>query len=155
MPPKNIGPGKAAHVALLAPAQAAAEQGPRSYGGLSWFSPLVCQPVVETVLGLPIWCWFAPGLNRAAARMAFQDDLPPALIERRTKGTPAGFVNDLFEKHRAEVRTMLLDGRLAGMGILDLDKLRKALDDPAPARDLQFARIMELVDAEAWARSWD
>lgn len=87
--------------------------------------------------------------------MAFQDDLPPALIERRTKGTPAGFVNDLFEKHRAEVRTMLLDGRLAGMGILDLDKLRKALDDPAPARDLQFARIMELVDAEAWARSWD
>lgn len=154
-PPKSVATGKAAHVALLAPAQATAEQSVRSCGSLPWISPFICQPVVETALGLPIWCWFAPGLNRAAARLAFRDDLPPALIERRTKGTPNSFVNQLFEKHRAEVRTMLLDGRLAGMGILDLDSLRKILDDQAPARDLQFARIMELVDVEAWARSWD
>jgi len=154
-PPKSIAAGKAAHVALLVPAQATAEQTIRFCGSLPWISPFICQPGVETVLGLPIWCWFAPGLNRAAARLAFRDVLPATLIERRTKGTPNSFVNCLFEKHRAEVRTMLLDGRLAGMGILDLDSLRKVLDDPAPARDLQFARIMELVDVEAWARSWD
>ncbi|WP_068083878.1 asparagine synthase-related protein [Novosphingobium rosa] len=154
-PPKGIPTGKAAHVALLASAQTATEQGYRSCSGLPKFSPFLSQPIIETVLGIPIWCWFSPGLNRAAARMAFQDDLPPPIIQRRTKGTPGAFVNEVFEQHRSVVREMLLEGCLAGLGLLNLDALRRIIDDTAPAGDLQFARIMELVDAEAWARSWD
>ncbi|WP_206243566.1 asparagine synthase-related protein [Novosphingobium terrae] len=154
-PPKHIGAGKAAHVALLVPVQATAEQATRACGDAPWFSPFMCQPAVEAVLTIPIWAWFAPGLNRAAARLGFKGDLPPALIQRRTKGTPNSYVNDLFEQHRPAIRAMLLDGLLTAMGVLDADSVRAALDDPMPARDLQFARIMELVDAEAWARSWE
>lgn len=153
-PPISSGTGKAAHVALLASAQSSAEQGPNFCGTRPWFSPFICQPVVETVLRLPIWSWFAPGHNRAAARLAFRNDLPAVLIDRRSKGTPGTFVWEQFEMHRHQIRDMLLDGQLAAFGLLDTEALSKVLDDPAPARDFQYARIMELVDAEAWVRSW-
>lgn len=152
-PPVSIGHGKAAHVALLAPAQATAEQGTRTCGEHAWISPFICQPVLETVLGLPVWSWFAMGSDRAAARMAFRDALPARLLDRRTKGTPNTFVNQLFEAKRSEIRSMLLDGVLAAQGIIDLDMVREQVDNQTPARDFQFGRIMELVDAEAWARS--
>lgn len=155
LPPPAIGAGKAAHVSLLMPVQAGAEQGPPLNGSQPRLSPLVCQPVIETVLGLPIWCWFAPGRNRAAARAAFEDDLPSALITRRSKGTPNPFMHSLFEQHRALIRSMLLDGRLADLGLIDTDALRTTLDSTTPSRDFTYAQIMELVDAEAWARSWD
>lgn len=155
LPPPEIGAGKAAHAALLAPAQATAEQGRTFVANRPWVSPFICQPVVETVLGLPIWSWFAPGRNRAAARAAFSADLPPALIERRTKGTPNAFVHRLFEAHRAWLRPFLLDGHLAALDLVDRDGLARALDDPVPSRDFRFARIMDLADAESWVRSWD
>lgn len=154
-PPRQAGAGKAAHVSVLAPLQATAEQATRMCGSAYWFSPFMCQPAVEVVLSMPIWVWFAPGLNRAAARMAFKNDLPAAVIERRTKGTPDSYVNALFERHRHSLRTLLLDGRLVSMGIIDPDRVREVIDDQAPARDHRFSQVMELADAETWARSWD
>ncbi|MGN8001177.1 asparagine synthase-related protein [Sphingomonas sp. 22176] len=150
LPPPDILPGRAAHVALLVPAQNLVEainaQAPQRA-----VSPLVSQPVVEACLRVPSWHWLAPGRDRAVARLAFESDLPAAIVSRRSKGTPTGFVAAIFDRHRLAIRDMLLGGRMAALGLIDTSKLAEALSLPGPVRGLRFVRIMELVDAEAWA----
>ena len=152
MPPPGVVPGRASHAALLVPAQNLveainAQAAPRA------LSPLVTQPVIEACLRVPSWHWLAPGRDRAAARRAFERELPAAIIDRRSKGTPTGFVATIFDRHRRAIREMLLGGRLAALGIVDTTTLERALDIAGPVRDLRFVRVMELVDAEAWARA--
>lgn len=151
--PPGIPPGKSVHVGLLALAQ----------GFIEDFDPattcpsdpvLISQPLIETCLRIPSWLWFDRGCNRAAARHAFAADLPPETVWRRSKGTPDSFVVQLLDANRPLIRTMLSDGVLASFGLLDVASIQAALDDPRPARGFAFARIMQLVDAEAWARGW-
>nr|MBA4769675.1 7-cyano-7-deazaguanine synthase [Sphingobium sp.] len=150
LPPTGVLAGRASHVALLAPAQNLVEainaQAPQQA-----ISPLVSQPVVEACLRVPSWHWLAPGRDRATARRAFAPDLPEEVIARRSKGTPTGFVATIFDRQRQAIRDMLLGGRLAAFGLVDEAKLANALSAPGPVRDMRFVRIMELVDAEAWA----
>jgi len=152
LPPATVLPGRASHIALLAPAQNLVEainaQAPQRA-----ISPLVSQPVVEACLRVPSWRWLAPGRDRAIARSAFAPDLPEAIVSRRSKGTPTGFVAALFDRHRRTIRDMLLGGKLADFHLIDEGKLSLALSARGPVRDLRFVRIMELVDAEAWAVS--
>lgn len=145
-------PGRAAHIALLVAAQGLAEDGfplrPRRQ-----LSPIVSQPLVETCLAIPSWLWFDRGNNRAAARRAFTPSLPAQVAWRRSKGTPDSFLVELFETNRAAIRTALLDGELAARRLLDRDALRLAIDDIRPAADHGFARLLQLMDAEAWVRA--
>jgi len=151
-PPDDVLPGRVSHVALLAPAQNLVEalNAQASYPSLS---PLVSQPVVEACLRVPSWFWIAPGMNRAAVRRAFEAVLPAEIVHRRSKGAPTAFVAAIFEHNRDTIREMLLGGILADAGIIDRDAVAMALAQPGPTRDLRFVRIMELVDAEAWARA--
>jgi asparagine synthase (glutamine-hydrolysing) len=150
VPPDGVLPGRASHVALLAPAQNLVEA-INAQALQHAISPLVSQPVVEACLRVPSWHWLAPGRDRATARRAFAPDLPEEIFARRSKGTPTGFVATIFDRQRQPIRDMLLGGRLAEFGLIDEAKLAQALSTPGPVRDLRFVRIMELVDAEAWA----
>jgi len=150
VPPDGVLPGRASHVALLAPAQNLVEA-INAQALQHAISPLVSQPVVEACLRVPSWHWLAPGRDRATARRAFAPDLPEEIFARRSKGTPTSFVAAIFDRQRKAIRDMLLGGRLAEFGLVDEAKLTQALSAPGPVRDLRFVRIMELVDAEAWA----
>jgi asparagine synthase (glutamine-hydrolysing) len=151
-PPRDVLPGRAAHGALLAPAQNLVEA-LNAQALFPSLSPLVSQPVIETCLRVPSWFWIAPGRNRDAVRRAFATDLPSTVVERRSKGSPTQFVATIFERNRPVIREMLLGGFLAEKGLIDTAAVAAALRAGGPARDLRFARIMELVDAEAWARA--
>jgi asparagine synthase (glutamine-hydrolysing) len=151
--PSSMLPGKSVQAALLAPAQGVSEDSdPRDPGSAQ--SILVSQPLIETCLRIPIWWWFDRGCNRAAARHAFAADLPEQTTWRRSKGSPDSFMVELLEANRPVIRTMLADGVLAGLGLLDVPAILEVLDDCRPARGFDFARILQLADAEAWARSW-
>jgi len=152
-PPPGAGPGEASYVAGLPPVQAYMESAERREH-LPSLSPLGSQPIIETCLKIPTWLWFEQWNSRALARRAFADRLPPEIIARRSKGTPAGFMGEVFEARRAQIREMLLHGALADAGLLDRTALALHLAAEAPLRDFSFVRIMALVDAEAWMRSW-
>lgn len=152
-PPRGALPGKAAHIAMIVAAQSVAE-GFDAEDSLPTFSPLISQPVVEACLQAPSWLWFDEGRNRALARRAFASMLPTAVINRRSKGAPDSFIAELFERNRSKIRDMLLGGSLRRAGLLDADGLSDALGSEGPVRGHDFLRIMKLVDAEAWARSW-
>lgn len=144
-------PGRAAHVAMLVAAQGYAEDGPHG-AKCDAISPLVSQPLIEHCLRIPSWDWFENGRNRAAARRAFGADLPAEVVWREGKGSPESLLVTLFEAHRAILRDHLGDGLLAGARVIDRDAVIAAIDDPRPAHGPGFGRILQLADAESWAR---
>ena len=151
--PPDALPGKAAHVALITAAQSVAE-GFDVQDILPTCSPLISQPMIEICLQIPSWLWFEDGFNRAIARRAFSNELPAGTIGRRSKGAPDSFVAEIYQANRPEIRSMLLDGVLRELGLLDLDVLSPVLEDQSPLRGHDFLRVMQLADAEAWARCW-
>ncbi|GGD84473.1 asparagine synthase [Tsuneonella deserti] len=151
-PPPSALPGRAAHVGLLVPAQSMVEA-VNAGAPYEAVSPLASQPVIEACLRIPSWLWLARGRDRAAARAAFQERLPAAIVDRRSKGTPTTFVAQILERNRITIRDMLLGGWLAGQGLIDTAALSRLFNDDTPAHDLSFVSLMTLVDAEAWARA--
>jgi len=151
--PPDVLPGKSVHVALLAPAQGLIEDFD-PLADVASHPVLVSQPLIETCLRIPSWLWFEQGHNRAAARHAFAPSLPEATAWRRSKGTPDSFLIELLDTNRTTIRAMLGDGVLAGLGLIDTDQVRAALDDPRPVHGAHFARLMHLADIEVWARGW-
>lgn len=118
------------------------------------FSPLMSQPILEFCLGVPTWLWFEGGVNRAIARAAFAAQLPPALLSRTSKSGPDSFIRRAFDCHRAAIRDLLLGGVLESSGLLDRPSLEEALcTDIAYSGSIVY-RLLDLAEAENWARSW-
>src|SRR3546814_3310298 len=78
---------------------------------------------------LPISTWLqcAGGCDRSIARQAFKPDLPAKVIERRGKGSPQGFIYQIFYRFADEIRQRILDGYLVRAGLLDRVALETAL----------------------------
>lgn len=148
--PQTVRPGARAHVALILRARAVLDALDRSQARVMLF-PLLAQPVVETCLSIPSWNWVEGGRDRAVARQAFRSDLPPAIIERRAKGRIESLLLPRYAEQRDALIELLLDGRLAKLGIVDRSSLEAARARPVVADDPSYFRILELVDAELWA----
>lgn len=116
--------------------------------------PLLSQPVVESCLKIPSWMWCRGGVNRAVARDAFRNRLPSEIIERTTKGSFDRLAIELIEQQGREIEDLLCGGFLSDAGLLRTDEIRRALRQPGMYDDLAWARILALLDVEAWCRSW-
>ncbi|MBA3896362.1 MAG: asparagine synthetase B family protein, partial [Sphingomonadaceae bacterium] len=152
-PPAGTLPGSAAHMALIAAAQSVV-QGRDGARPLPDLSPLIAQPVAESCLRVPSWLWTCDGQNRVIARDGCRTMLPPAIVDRRDKGAPDSFLVELIDANCELVRAMLTEGLLAEQNILDRTALAAALEPAALAKGFGYIRVMQLVDAEAWVRSW-
>lgn len=145
-------PGKAAHVGNILRVQPNLE--PTFGSSYPVLNPLVSQPVVEQCLQIPSWAWREGGRDRALVRRAFAEALPPAVMNRRVKGTPGRFAAQLLDHFRSQIRDQLLGGRLAAHGIIDPAALETILVGERPVPDLERVRILELVNVEAWIGHW-
>lgn len=150
--PRGALPGKAAHIGLIAAAQSVVE-GFDPLDAVPLLSPLISQPVVEACLRVPSWLWFDQGHNRAVARDAFAGLLPHDIVRRRSKGGPDGFIAELYRHHRPLIRDLLMEGLLMAHGLLDRGALDQAMAEQGPVQRHDFLRVMQLVDAEIWARA--
>lgn len=151
-PPRALR-GEKAHIAALLRPQNYSEGHARDSES-ELVTPLLAQPIVELCLGIPSWRWCAGGRNRSLARRAFSDALPQRIIDRRSKGGPGGFYQEVVERHGPALREHLLDGVLADRGLLD----RAAIEAYFTRSDLgtadDYVRILALSDAESWVRHW-
>lgn len=116
-------------------------------------APLLSQPIIEFTLGVPSWQWGEGGQNRALARRAFRQDLPEMVIERLGKGRILSVFLPAFEAHRRRLRSYLLDGWLAGAGLLDLEAVGALFADNVRPDPVMVTRILSFADIERWARS--
>jgi asparagine synthase (glutamine-hydrolysing) len=117
--------------------------------------PLMSQPVVEVCLRVPSWLWVRGGRNRAVARKALRDRLPREILSRSTKGRLESMCARTYAGGRKAVAELLLDGRLAAAGLLDLPRLEAYLRSSAAPSGTAYFRVMELAATELWLRSWD
>ncbi|MGB5779081.1 MAG: asparagine synthase-related protein [Allopontixanthobacter sediminis] len=145
------GSGKRDHLVLMMRAQNHIHN---LAAGLPRFSPLASQPLVEFCLGVPTWVWAHGGRNRALARAAFAQDLPPAVMARTSKAGPDSFVRQVFAQNRAAIGERLLDGLLAAHGVIDRHAVEEALGTDETNDNSIFDRVLDLLEAENWARSW-
>lgn len=145
-------PGKRAHVNLLMRIQNYVE----GYDRVRFspvMAPLLAQPIVEICLRIPTWEWCAGGINRSAARRAFADSLPQQIIRRTSKSGPDSLTAVVFERNRKKLRGQLLGGVLREREIIDGPTVEHALSDPRTGQQQTLFRLLDLADAEAWARS--
>ena len=118
------------------------------------FSPLMSQPILEFCLGMPTWLWFEGGINRAIVRTALSGLLPQELLARTSKAGPDSFIRRAFDHHRTLLRERLLNGLLERHGIIDGQAVEQALEADITTRDSIIYRLLDLAEAENWARSW-
>jgi asparagine synthase (glutamine-hydrolysing) len=150
--PPDALPGKAVHIAGIVRAHPNLESDRSRIAHL--VNPLLSQPIMETCLSIPSWQWREGGRDRAMARTAFAARLPPAILERKVKGTPDPFCGEIVRRKRDELRERLLGGRLAAHGILDSGAIEEALRADRTTASEENVRLLELVNAEAWAGHW-
>ena len=151
--PRDALPGEAVHVALLLRPQNYMEGHSRD-APAELVTPLMAQPIMELCLGIPSWRWCAGGRDRSLARRAFAKLLPARVIDRRSKGGPAGFYHEIIEKKGAALRAHLLDGVLAKQGVLDRAAINAYFRQSEGMAGDEFVRILSLSDAESWTRHW-
>lgn len=118
------------------------------------FSPLLSQPLIELCLSIPTWIWCHGGVNRALARAAFAKDLPSSIVRRVSKAGPDSAMREIFTHNRALIRKMLLEGLLMSNGLLDASAIERAISTDTHGDDPIIYRLLDLAEAEAWARSW-
>lgn len=150
--PDDALPGKTSHIAFLMRSHRSHELYPRA-SRPPHIAPLLSQPIVELCLSIPTWMWIEGGIDRAIARAAFADRLPPAILRRVHKGGPGGFSLSIYRRDRAELHRFLRDGHLAAAGLLDPALLDEA-EDPSRRGTERIQRILALGAAESWARWW-
>ncbi|NMW22857.1 asparagine synthase [Rhodanobacter denitrificans] len=114
--------------------------------------PLLTQPVIEACLRAPSWMWFSDGQNRAIARLAFSDVLPPKILARKSKGTFTAYLGALYRRKLAKMLDFLLDGELQSHNLLDADALRQFAEGELPRGGNSFTRIFQLCILENWIR---
>lgn len=149
--PRDALPGDRERIEGLAGTQLFRDAVPR--GVHRWLRlPLLSQPVMEACLSVPSWMWIAGGRNRAVARLAFADVLPPIVLHRRSKGMFSQYNGAFYGRNKDAMRRFLLDGELEARHLLDTKALSDFFARPLASRDRSFMRIIDLCRAENWVR---
>ncbi|HEV2271328.1 MAG TPA: asparagine synthase-related protein [Steroidobacteraceae bacterium] len=123
-------------------------------GDAERISPLFSQPVMELCLRIPTYVLTHGGWDRAVARRAFYDDLPPEVRNRRHKGGIEEHLRFTLEHNRPFLRELLLDGALVKEGIVDRGRLGEVLSGRATRIAAGSGEILEYAGIEAWLRRW-
>jgi asparagine synthase (glutamine-hydrolysing) len=115
--------------------------------------PLLSQPLMEVCLQIPTYLLVRGGRERALARDAFADRVPQEIIHRRDKGSIVSHTTDMLRQGEDFVRGVLLDGVLAGAGIINPDELKPYIVDGQPFREDHLLPLLACIAAEVWART--
>lgn len=117
--------------------------------------PLLSQPVVELCLSLPAYQLTLARRDRALARLAFADRLPPVIVERRSKGELSGYFGRMVADGLDAVRPWLLEGRLAAEGHIDRAAFERLLHRDVLAWRGGSVEVLTAVAFEGWVRAWE
>ncbi len=117
--------------------------------------PLLSTPLLELCLRTPTYVLIRNGMDRATARRAFESDLPPEIVKRRSKGRIDQHIRNVLDDNLDFVRDILLDGYLVKQGLLDRKNLELYLTRERSPADFQYAEILhEHLCTEAWLGRW-
>ncbi|MEA3017063.1 MAG: hypothetical protein QOI38_1785 [Sphingomonadales bacterium] len=152
LPPEPPCAGKLEHVEALVRIHFFLR--PRHASGEAMHHPLINQPLMEACLAIPSWLWVRGGRNRAVARHAFSDLLPPTIVRRRTKGSLAAMCSQAFVQNSRALADLLLGGELSRRCLIDERAVDAYLQSAGGPPNDNYFRIFDLASLELWLRSW-
>lgn len=112
--------------------------------------PLISQPVIECAVRIPCYVLTSGGRERALARDAFADSIPPQIAARTTKGAATGYFQTLLMENVGFIRELLLDGALVRERMLDRNRLEAALSYGALLRGAELGSVLHALMGESW-----
>jgi asparagine synthase (glutamine-hydrolysing) len=117
--------------------------------GIDLHNPFLDPAVVNAVLTNPLDHRPAVHAYKPLLVRAVGDLLPPAVAARTTKGS---FDTDHYAGMRANLDELMaqMDGHLAGLGLVEPQRLRKSLRRAAAGIPMPLATIEQALTAEAW-----
>ncbi|PZN97525.1 MAG: asparagine synthase [Alphaproteobacteria bacterium] len=148
----GVPPAKALQIAVLSFCQSFQAPAVRSRLG-PCVNPLLSQPVMEAGLALSTVDLTWGGRDRAAARAAFADALPPSILNRRSKGELGAYYGGAVAERLGFLRDYLLGGALAEAGLID-PGLDERLDRDRLLWRGGHSELLSLALTEAWLRRW-
>lgn len=150
---EGLPPAKAFQVNALAYSQVFQQTARRSRRGIC-LNPLLSQPLMELGLSLSTTDLTWGGRDRALIRRAFANDLPQAVIDRRSKGDVGAFYGLGLRPHLHALRAYLLDGALVDAGALPRSQLETLLTEERLLWQGDYGRVLSLLWTEIWLRYW-
>jgi asparagine synthase (glutamine-hydrolysing) len=115
--------------------------------------PLLSQPLMEVCLQIPTYFLLRGGRERGLAREAFQDRVPAQILRRRDKGSIVSHATEMLRQSEPFVRDLLLDGVLAGAGVIVRKELEPYIVQGQPFREEHLMPLLACIAAEVWVRT--
>lgn len=120
--------------------------------GVRLESPFLDRAVVEAALAFRVEDRGSPWRYKPQLTEAMRGILPEAIARRRTKGGTDADHHLGLRAHLSEVSS-LLDGWLAGHGLVDQRVLRQELRMAASGRETSWGLLEPVISAEVWGRA--
>lgn len=114
---------------------------------------LLSQPVIEACLDTPPYVMTAGGKERALARAAFADVVPASVLARSAKGETTRYFAAILARNACFIREALADGELVSGGVIEREKMARALNRDWRQDGLAADGLYALVSAEVWLRN--
>jgi len=114
--------------------------------------PFLSQPLMEVCLRIPTYLLIQGGRERALARDAFADRVPLEILHRRDKGSIISHAMQMIRQGEDFVRELLLEGVLAGTGVIVRSELEPYLAKRQPFREEHLLPLLACIAAEVWTR---
>ena len=115
--------------------------------------PLLSQPLMEVCLRIPTYLLLRGGRERGLARDAFADRVPAEILHRRDKGSIVSHTTEMLRQSEGYVRELLLEGTLAGAGLIVRGDLEPHIVHGQPFREEHLPPLLACIAAEAWVRT--
>jgi asparagine synthase (glutamine-hydrolysing) len=115
--------------------------------------PLLSQPLMEVCLQIPTYLLLRGGRERGLARESFADRVPSQILRRRDKGSIASHATEMIRQSEPFVRELLLEGVLAGIGVIARTELEPYIVQGQSFREEHLMPLLACIAAEAWART--
>lgn len=151
---EDLPPAKARHLEAIAHSQIFYGPTQRALSTL-FVHPLLSRPVVEACLSIPVPILTGGRFDRRRARAAFAGRLPASVADRNSKGEAASHYSLAVARMIADLRSLLLDGRLVAEGLLDPVALEQALRAETLLWSDVSRPLMLYGSIEAWIRYWE
>lgn len=151
---RDVGPARLWHIANMSiPLNFEDQRAAESYP--AEVLPIISQPVLELCLRIPTYLLAVNGWDRGAARLAFRRLLPSEIVRRQSKGGREEHVNAIFQRNIGFFREMLLEGRLAHEGLLNVRAAERALASVPAALGTNMMELFTYLSLETWVRNWE
>ncbi|MEU3307178.1 albusnodin/ikarugamycin family macrolactam cyclase [Nocardiopsis sp. NPDC006832] len=124
-----------------------------AFHGVRLEAPFLDRSVVEAALSFRVGDRGSPWSYKPQLTRAMRDLLPMTVAQRRTKGGTDADHHLGSRAHLPQVRDLLVEGWLAGHGLIDLAVLDRELCAAASGKDTPWGLLEPVVSAEVWARA--